>query len=391
MAHLDSNAAGCVVALRDNGAATVTELAKRTGLSRPTVESALAGLHERGLVREDDSRTTGGRGAGRPARLYAFEARAGYAVGVDVGIHRVRIAVADLAGRVVGWADEAVDPRLTGPDRMEVVKNAVHRCLEQCAVPASKLVSMGVAVSGLVGEKGRLVISRNIPDWEGVDIAGHLRSEFACAVAVENDMRLAALAEHRLGAARLVKDVVYFFAGHRVSMGLIIDGKLRRGHHNAAGEVGDIVFSMQVNDRGQLNWSTAATAKEVFERAAAGEGDSRTEIERFVSGLSVGIATVVMAIDPDLVVIGGGLSRAGDLLLDPLRRAINDVITVPVRPVVIASELGAESVVLGALALAFAESSPIVFGVADLPEPGIDVADVREFVKQFSEREAVES
>lgn len=374
-----ANAARCAVVLRDVGRSTVTEMGHRTGMSRPTVESAVSLLIERGLVRDDNGHTTGGRGAGRPARLYAFNAAAGYLVGVDVGIHRVRVAVADLAGQVIGWQDEPVDATFVGPGRMVGVKRIVRACLAESGVPVPKLVAMAVAVSGLVGEDGRLIVSRNISDWEGVDVAGHLRAEFHCAVAVENDMRLAALAEHRMGVAQLMDDVVYFFAGHRVSMGLIIDGKIRRGHHSAAGEVGDIIFGMQVNARGQLAWTSAPTGEDVFRQAGQGHTESMAEVERFVGGLAVGMATVVMTIDPDIVVIGGGLSRAGDVLLEPLRRAVNAEIPLPVHPTIIASELGAESVVLGSVARAAGMSGAVVFGVTGLPEPLIDAAQARSF------------
>jgi predicted NBD/HSP70 family sugar kinase len=379
-----ANAVRCAVALRDRGRATVAEVASRSGLSRPTVEAALAQMAERGLVREVDEHTLGGRGAGRPARIYEFVGDAGYVMGVDVGIHRIRVAIADLAGTVVAWAEEVVDETFVGPGRMSGVVRVIGRCLESSGIDRAKLVSMAVAVSGLVGEDGRLIVSRNFPDWEGVDVAGHLRAEFGCDVMVENDMRLAALAEHRMGAARLRNDVVYFFAGHRISMGLIIDGKLRRGSHSAAGEVGDIVFSMRVNARGQLRWTSAETGEEVFRRAGEGDQESMSEIEDFVGGLATGIATVTMAIDPDVVVVGGGLSRAGDALLEPLRRAVMNEIRLPVRPPIIASELGAESVVLGALVLAFGRSAGHVYGVADIPEPNIDVAGARTLAERVT-------
>lgn len=371
-----SNVARCAVALRDEGPATAAEIARRTRLSRPTAEVAVTTLIENGLVSESAALTPGGRGTGRPARIYGFNGANGFVAGVDVGQHAIKVVIADLAGRVVGWVEESTDDSFVGPGRMDGVKRVVRRAMAAASVPARKIVAMGVAVPGLVGDDGQLVISRILPDWEGVDIAGHLSAEFECAVRVENDTRLASLAEHRLGAARLAQDVICLFAGHRLSMGLILEGKVRRGHHGAAGEVGDIVFSNHVDQTGELRWATAPSAEQVFQQSAAGDEESQQEIQRFVSGLSVGVATVVMAIDPDLIVIGGGLSRAGDALLDPLREAVNAEITVPIRPAIVASELGAESVVLGALARAFGESTTLVFGMEGVQEPTLDLAQI---------------
>ncbi|WP_441897344.1 ROK family protein, partial [Microbacterium sp.] len=241
-----SNVARCAVALRDGGPATAADLAGRTGLSRPTAEAALATLTERDLVTESSVLTAGGRGAGRPARIYQFRNDSGYIVGVDVGQHVIKVAVADVSGTVLGWTEEATDAAV-GPNRMEGVKRVIRRAMEECGVPPRKLIAMGVAVPGLVGDDGKLIVSRILPDWEGVDLTGYLSAEFGCQVRVENDTRLASLAEHRLGAARLAQDVICLFAGHRISMGLILGGEVRRGHHGAAGEVGDIVFSNHVD------------------------------------------------------------------------------------------------------------------------------------------------
>ncbi|MBN9630734.1 MAG: ROK family transcriptional regulator [Actinobacteria bacterium] len=289
----NQSGARVAVALRDGGRATVAQLAERTGLSRPTVEAALPALRERGLVGMIEEHTAGGRGAGRPARIFEFVADAGLLVGVDVGIHRVRVVVADLTGRIVAWHQRDIEQRFVGADRLDYVKDAVRTCFDRAGIDIGRLATlsgMAVAVSGMVGPDGRLAVSHNFPDWEGVDIAGRLREEFGCPAVIENDMRLAALAEHRMGAARLVDDVAYFFAGHRISMGLIIDGKLRRGRHGAAGEIGGSVFSMHVDDSGQLRWETAETAEEVFRAAAAGvdfpdsTSRSRPATRRLTSG-----------------------------------------------------------------------------------------------------------
>lgn len=373
----DVSAARCAVALRDHGNATVAEVARLTGLSRPTVEAGIASMISRGLVTDTDAHTIGGRGVGRPARLFEFKASAGYVIAVDVGIHRIRVAVANLTGDVLSWVEERIGAPLNGAARMTLVKSLIRRALDDAASMPAKVVAMTVAVSGMVDTDGRLLASVLLPDWEGVDVAGYLRAEFGCAVIVENDMRLAALAEHRLGTAQLMDDVIFFFLGHRVAMGLVIDGELRRGHHSAAGEIGDMAFGDLLDSSGELVWITAASGEEVFRRAAEGHANSKAEVDAFVEGLATGIAVVTMAIDPDIVVIGGGLSRAGNVLLDPLRRSVSSRIKVPVRPSIKASELGTESVVLGALALASSEASALTFGVRGLPDPVIDVARAR--------------
>ncbi|MBN9633365.1 MAG: ROK family protein, partial [Actinobacteria bacterium] len=109
---------------------------------------------------------------------------------------------------------------------------------------------------------------------------------------------------------------------------------------------------------------------------------ARAGVEGFVRGVATGIATVTMAVDPDVVVVGGGLSRAGEELLRPLRAAVMSEIGVPVRPSIIQSELGAESVVLGALALASGQAMERLYQASDLPEPEIDVAAARAMAAQ---------
>lgn len=365
-------AANCAVALRDNGDQTISELAQLTGLSRPTVETSLRSLITSDIVQEVSVPNADARGAGRPARSFRFNAAVGYCAGVDVGIHNIRVALSDGVGRIVGWSSEPVSLPMTGAERLAAVKRAVNDCLKASGTPRSRLLALGVAVTGLVGQDGRIVLSRNFPDWEGVDLAGHLNAEFDCAVTVDNDIRLAALAEHRIGIARLSKDVVYISAGHRLSMGLIIDGHLRRGHHSAAGEIGETVMYGNLRDGGELIWTSAPSGEQVFWLARNGNSDAQAEVARFIEQISFGIATIAMAIDPDLVVIGGGLSQAGDALLEPFRLAVDAAIPLPVTPTIVASALGAESVVLGAMVNALESATRSLFGVSGVPDPVID-------------------
>lgn len=373
-AERTENMARCAVVLRDGGQATVTQVAQAIGTSRPTAAAALEDLVARDLVVELPLRTTGGRGAGRPARLYKFNHRGGYLVGVDVGAATVKAAVADIAGTAVSSVVEDVDSTISGTERFRSVLQVVRRALAAGDVPERKVISMAMAVTGLVGHDGRIRDSRVLSAWEDQDLAGALEAEFGCAATIENDIRLATLAEQRLGAARGRADVLCLFAGRRISVGLVLDGQVRRGHHGAAGEVGDIIFSDFVDAAGTLRWRSGASAAEVFRLAAAGAADAQADVHRFVTGLSRGLATLTMGIDPDLVVIGGGISRAGEGLLAPLRAAVAAHITVPVQPQIVASELGSDAVLLGALSRAASHSS----AVTGIGEPELDLAGLAE-------------
>lgn len=365
----DTHAARCAALLRDGGSATVTDMAHTLDLSRTTVEGALALLGERGIAGEDN--TAASRGVGRPARSYRFQHDAGVVAGLDVGIHSIRVVLADLGGRVVGRLNVETATIKDGAERMQAVTRAVLRGLEEAGVPRPRLRAIGVAISGLVSSDGRLVASSSLRDWEGVDIAGQLSAVFGCPVSVDNDIRLAAVAEHHMGAAQLADDVVYISIGYRISMGLILDGVARRGRHSAAGEIGHLAFTVLDSQDGQIAWQSAPSAEEVFTLARRGDPAAIAELERFIADVARGIATVTMTVDPDAVIIGGGLSQASELLLDPLREAITARIRLPFEPTILASHLGAESSVLGALVYAFSQQSEAIYRLAGLTEPTI--------------------
>lgn len=372
-------------ALLESGRATVTQIAERTGLSRPTVDAELSRLREAGLARVAGDAGDGERKAGRPARFFEFCADAGLLVGVDVGIHRLRVVLAELDGTVIGWHETESLLGIDGDERIALVIATVREGLRLAGVEPERLLRhscLALAVSGVVDPEGKILISHNFPEWEGIDLAGLLGETFGCAAVVENDIRLAALAEFRLGAAKHVDDVAYVFAGHRVSLGLIIDGKIRRGRHSVAGEIGlgGFAFSSQVDSTGKLRWSSAESGEQVFRAAAEGDRAASEEIVRFAQGLAVGVAIITMAVDPDLVIVGGGLSQAGEGLLGPLRRAVNAEITLPVEPEIVPSQLGAESVALGALSLAAQRAAEIRHPSEAAADPGIDLTQVREVI-----------
>ncbi|MCZ4125724.1 ROK family transcriptional regulator [Streptomyces sp. H39-S7] len=344
------NGLAVIGVLREGPALTLTELAKRTGLSRASTEDVVRELRERGWVSEAEPAVGT---VGRPARRYRFEVDAGRVLGVDIGGHKILAQVADLSGTVLHRSRVAVDPALGRKERLAAVDEAVATALREADLEASRIWATGVATTGLVDSTGRVMLSDALPEWTGVDVAAHVRRLVGGPVLVENDCKVAALAETWTGVARYAKDVVFLFAGLRAGAGLIIDGKLHRGFGNAAGEIGALPAAGWM--RGQehlLSWSRsgAGDVQDVFAAARSGDKKAATAVRRYVKDLAVGASALILTLDPELVVVGGGLSRSGDLIVEPLRREIDRWCLRT--PEIRISSFGDEGVVLGAIRLA---------------------------------------
>lgn len=356
--------------VRDRGSATVNEIAQTLELSRTSVENAVSALSENGLI--VDAPASAGRGAGRPARRFSFDSASAYVVGVDVGVASVRVVVADLAGDVVRHESYAgVAHARDGAEKLNDVIEHIRTTLTDAAVPTSRVRAIGVSLPGIVDDSGRVVTSVVIPEWSGIDIGAQLQSAFGCPVSVDNGVRLAAVAEHHLGVAQLVDDVLYLSVGNRIAMGLIIGGRPRRGIHNAAGDIGRLAFPGLVTQTGQLTWRSGETAEEVFALARSDDPTASAELGEFVDQLSRGIATLVLTVDPAMVVIGGGLSAAHEQFLDPLREALAAHIGLPFSVPLVEARLGAEAASHGALVFAFRRHASAIYGLDGMPVPPI--------------------
>ena len=356
--------------LRDVGPATVNELSRSLEVSRTSVETAVTALSDAGTI--IDTPVRAGVGAGRPARRYSFHSAAGTVVGLDIGVASVRVVLADLAGHVVAqYSYPGVAAHDDGAAKLTAVIDDVRRSLSSSSIPASHVRAIGVSLPGIVDDSGRVTTSVVIPEWSGVDIGAQLRQSFGCPVAVDNGVRLAAVAEHHLGVAQLVDDVIYLSVGNRIAMGLILGGRPRRGIHNAAGDIGRLAFRGLDTETGQITWRTAPTAAEVFKAARAGDSEAQSELDAFIDELAHGIATLIMTVDPAMIVIGGGLSAAHEQLLDPLRDALPHHLGLPFQVPLAEARLGADAAAHGALVHAFQRHSGQIYRIDDMPVPPI--------------------
>jgi predicted NBD/HSP70 family sugar kinase len=365
--------------LRINGTASRAELARRTGLSRSTVSTLVADLQRRGLVVERAGQFAGEGQPGRPAALLELDPSAAAAVGIDFDHDKVRVAVSDLSRRVLAEATEAHDVDHDAQAALDLAAKLTEQVLEQAGLKKDRLLGVGVALAGPIDhDKGALHPSDVLPGWANVDAARELEQRLDTPAYVDNDANLGALAEVTLGAGRNARFAAYLSISSGIGAGIIVDGRPYHGHRGTAGEVGHVVVDPQgpicrCGNRGCLETLASGPAllklvqesreqelnvHEMIELAQGGDAGCRRAIED--AGQVVGrvVAGLVNLFSPEMVVIGGDLGEAGDLMLDPLREAVqrNALPAAAEDLKVVAGELGERANLLGALALVLMQS-----------------------------------
>jgi predicted NBD/HSP70 family sugar kinase len=346
------NAQRVLDALRSSGPLRVTELVATTGLSRPTVDAVADELIRLGWLAEV---TAPGGARGRPARSLAFRADAGYVFGVDIGEVKVRTAVADLLGEVVA---ERVR-EFADAERLPIIRRTIGATLADAGLSRADLLGSCVGCTGAMDtQRGRVLFSSVFDD--DYDLAGSMARTLGRPVIIENDCNLAVIAERWCGAAVGLDDVVCVLAGERVGAGIVVGGSLMRGHEGAAGELAFLgAFEREHGARGigQLVRELSGESPEaVFTAAGAGDPEALEIVERAERWAGHGIVTTAQIVNPEVVVIGGGVARAGEVLLAPLRDRLERMVRRP--PRLEASPLAERGPLLGAIRRALDDLEP---------------------------------
>jgi predicted NBD/HSP70 family sugar kinase/biotin operon repressor len=360
-------------ALRRQGTASRSELARLTGLSRTTVGSVVADLQSRGLVVEqaDGDRQPG---RGRPPVFLSLDRSAGVAVGIDFDHDRVRVALADLSSNVIAEDCVEIDVDHEAADAIEAAVEMVAALRVVANVDEGAVVGAGIGLPGPIDRRTGAVGSAVIlPGWAGIPAREALARRLGVRVQVDNDANLGALAEASFGAGRGLADIVYVKLGSGVGAGLVIGGRLHHGAAGLAGEIGHVQVRpdgavCRCGNRGCLETIAAEAALRALLRPARGHEVTRRELLELVAagdlgatrvvndaGLAIGrvLADLCNVVNPEAIVVGGELSEVGDPLLSGIREAVDRYALPGAADVVevVPGELGERAEVLGALAL----------------------------------------
>ena len=221
--------------IRTTGSVSRAEVARRSGLSKPTVSQALTGLLDSRLVREV-GRESGRKGPG--AVLFELNPESGWVVGLDVGRNWVRVALADITGRVVARRDERTRAR-SSATLVAQIGRIGHDVAADAGLKWSQVTHATVGNPGVLDpSRGQLLLAPNLPGWGKPGLVEAIRAELGTRTSFENDVNLAALGERALGAGRGVADFCFLWIGTGVGLGIVIGGELHRGAAGAAGEIG---------------------------------------------------------------------------------------------------------------------------------------------------------
>jgi predicted NBD/HSP70 family sugar kinase len=376
------NSALVLRTIREGGPLSRAQLARATGPSKPTVNEVVDALLRAGYVSENaaDGRAEPRR-PGPRGRLLSFRADLGHVLGVDIGGNKILVLAADLAGRIV-----ASERRRTGGARsaesvLRRVRGAADAALAEAALDRRDLRAITVGTPGVVDAEGRVTLAPQLGGWEQIRLAERLGREFPCPVLVENETHLSLLAERWRGAAQGVDDAVFVQIGIGIGAGILIGGKLYRGAAGAAGEIGYLPLDDSDGEArdgmGPFEHAAGGTAfarlgrkaaerpggallleladgdpdlvdaQIVFEAAGRGDQAAAEIVETVTLRLARGVASAAVVLNPTSVIIGGGVSRAGAALIEPLERHLQELVPLP--PRVVLSSLGDEAVALGAV------------------------------------------
>lgn len=310
-------------------------------------------------------------------------------IGLDVGGTKVLGLVVDPADGTV-LAEHRVPTPAGGAELLAVLVDLSRRLGSDTGLVAS---AVGVGAAGLVDAAGVLRYGPNLPGIVDLDLAGELTSRLGVPVRVDNDATAGTVAEHRLGAARTFDDAVYVALGTGIGGGLVVGGDVRRGANGFGGEIGHMVVDPRgprcpcgltgcwerrasgsaLGDQARAAVAageapgiaaiaaasgadpTSVSGEHAVAAAAAGDVGGVAVLAGFARWIAVGLAGLVNALDPAVVVVGGGVVEAGDVLMRPLRAAVDELLVGAAhrpRVEIVPAHFGEHAVAVGAALLA---------------------------------------
>lgn len=334
-----ANRVRLVRALRDRGPSTQAELARHTGLSAATVSNLVHLLLGEGVVETETTTSSGRRAVSVSLSPSALDR---YAVGIDIGRSHLRVLACTPARQVLG---ERLVPLPAGHRPEDTLVRAAHLLddlIDGCGLDRADILGCGVGLPGPIDARtSRITHDIILPEWGGIHLQEQLTAHLGLPVNVENDANLGAVAEVWWGDHGVSDDLVFVKVGSGIGAGIVLGGRLHRGHTGITGELGHVVVSefgavCRCGSRGCLE--TVASVRTMLTHMRAGDLTADPTIDDLVrltaadhpatlrivedAGLAIGqvLGGVANLLGPRIFVLGGPVIPLGDHLLTAVRR-----------------------------------------------------------------------
>ena len=377
--HLrQANARVLLRLLREHSPCSKADLVRLSGLSAPTVSSAVGYLESQGLVENlGDGESSGGR----PPEMLRFNANHGYVAGVDIGGTRLRMVLADLNGRIVmQWATQFTEKQRTPKAVCSLIHDGLKVMCQEASTSIHRVLHVTAGAPGITNANSGVVLSApNLRDWNDVPLRAMIERELGIPALVENDTNLAAVGEHWRGSAAGIEDFIFIALGTGVGAGIFLRGRLHHGANWSAGEIGYAGVAgrprqpLEVHEPGQMERSigglgietewqrllksersanTGELAKlratEIFELAVDGDRLAGQLVQYTAQILTDCIVDLALALDPEVVILGGGVGSHPELCRSTAKLLGRNEFA---KPQVRSSSLGTQAQLHGAISL----------------------------------------
>ena len=365
--------------IRQNSPITRAQIARKLGVSLPTVMRIVDILIEEDLVRNCGSNESSG---GRPASLLEYNGQSYAVLGVDLSGSKMYGAVADLSGNIQSEISVPVNHHGANGN-LELLLNLIQQLLDAPRPAGQNVRGIGLGMPGVTLSREGIVTWAPSFGWRDLPIKEILSTRFGYSVFIENDVNLIALGELHFGAGKGISNLVCITVGTGIGAGIIINRALYRGHNQASGEIGYLLPNIQALGRnydefGALESLASGTgiarcareriielglelpeaevsAEDVFSAARDGQAWALEVAKDTIDLLSMTVTNISALLDPEMIILGGGVIRSADLLLEPIRQRIQG--TAPYLPRIEASQLGSRAAVMGAIMLVLSGTS----------------------------------
>lgn len=367
----DINRSAILEMIRKESPISRTAIAEHLEVSLPTVMRIVDELLAAGLVRPHNATEWSG---GRRRSLLEFNSSGHVVIGVDLGGMKMFGAIADLGGNILQEAD-IVRHTSSGEENYRNLVRLIELLLSSPQIEGRKIWGIGVGAPAVTWHAEGIVTWAHSLKWRNFPLKEKLAEQFGLPVIVDNDVNLAALGEYWFGAGQNSQNMVTMVVGTGIGAGIIINGSLYRGAHEASGEVCNLIPGRQylgksfedfgaleslassigianrarqlLKDRLNPRDLESLASQDVFTAAERGEAWARDLLDETIDYLAIGIVSIIACFDPELIVLGGEIVRHAELIVDPILQRIRGAL--PVQPRLVVSSLGSLAVVMGAI------------------------------------------